>query len=173
MWDTGCGIAAEHLQAIFNEFHQLANPERDRRKGLGLGLAIVQRWQTVPRTPRCMRLRPARGPVFRLYLPPWHQACRTRAPAWQPIPTQRLHGLRLLVVDDDAAVRQGMEVSLSSWGCQCLCVDSSTSALAALAHMPAPDVVITDFRLRHEETGKQVLQALQAQLGRARYQPSS
>lgn len=60
-----------------------------------------------------------------------------------------------------------MEALLSSWGCQCLCVDSSTSALAALAHMPAPDVVITDFRLRHEETGKQVLQALQAQLGRA------
>jgi len=167
VWDTGCGIAAEHLQAIFNEFHQLANPERDRRKGLGLGLAIVQRLADTMHTEVQVRSRPARGSVFRLYLPPWHQALPDEGPSLATIPTQRLHGLRLLVVDDDAAVRQGMEALLSSWGCQCLCVDSSTSALAALAHMPAPDVVITDFRLRHEETGKQVLQALQAQLGRA------
>ena len=167
VWDTGCGIAAEHLQAIFNEFHQLANPERDRRKGLGLGLAIVQRLADTMHTEVQVRSRPARGSVFRLYLPPWHQALPDEGPSLAAIPTERLHGLRLLVVDDDAAVRQGMEALLSSWGCQCLCVDSSTSALAALAHMPAPDVVITDFRLRHEETGKQVLQALQAQLGRA------
>ena len=43
VWDTGMGIPAEHLQSIFEEFHQVDNPARERGLGLGLGLAIVQR----------------------------------------------------------------------------------------------------------------------------------
>ena len=43
MWDTGIGIPQHQWDDIFQEFLQLDNPERDRRKGLGLGLAIVHR----------------------------------------------------------------------------------------------------------------------------------
>ena len=43
MWDTGVGIAESDLGRIFDEFVQLGNPERDRRKGLGLGLSIARR----------------------------------------------------------------------------------------------------------------------------------
>ena len=43
VWDSGMGVATEEQQKIFQEFYQLDNPERDRRKGLGLGLAVVQR----------------------------------------------------------------------------------------------------------------------------------
>jgi signal transduction histidine kinase len=42
VWDTGIGIPPAQQQEVFREFHQLGNPERDRRKGLGLGLAIVR-----------------------------------------------------------------------------------------------------------------------------------
>jgi signal transduction histidine kinase len=43
VWDTGPGIPEHELERIFIEFQQLDNPERDRSKGLGLGLAICQR----------------------------------------------------------------------------------------------------------------------------------
>ena len=41
--DSGIGIAQEHQQKVFEEFYQVENPERDRNKGLGLGLSIVER----------------------------------------------------------------------------------------------------------------------------------
>lgn len=42
VWDTGIGVAPADQSEIFREFHQLGNPERDRRKGFGLGLAIAR-----------------------------------------------------------------------------------------------------------------------------------
>ena len=75
-------------------------------------------------------------------------------------------GLKVLAIYDDEAVRLGMQSLLQSWGCQCMTAESSADALEVLEDV-TPDIIITDFRLRHEETGKQVLQALQAQLGRA------
>lgn len=165
VWDTGRGIAPEHLEDIFKEFHQLDNPERDRRKGLGLGLAIVQRLAQAMHTQVEVRSRRGRGSVFRLWLTPWHGALIDEA----PVPEQdaaSLRGLKVLVIDDDAAVLLGMQSLLTSWGCRCLCAESSADALARLHNMPAPDVIVTDFRLRHGETGKQALQALRARLQR-------
>ena len=43
VWDTGIGIPANELQAIFEEYHQIDNAARERSRGLGLGLSIVQR----------------------------------------------------------------------------------------------------------------------------------
>lgn len=171
VWDTGSGIAPEHLDDIFREFHQLSNPERDRRKGLGLGLAIVQRLAREMQARVEVRSRPGRGSVFRLWLPAWHGALEDEAPTpAQDAPDSSrgiLAGLRVLVIDDDEAVRLGMQSLLESWGCVCLCVESSADALARLRHMPEPDVIATDFRLRNEETGKQALQALRGHLQRA------
>ena len=168
VWDTGCGIAPEHLSDIFKEFHQLGNPERDRRKGLGLGLAIVQRLAQQMGTHVEVRSRPGHGSVFRLWLPAWHGTLVDDA----PIPARdegHLVGLRVLVVDDDDAVRLGMQSLLESWGCACRCAQSRAEALAQLrtgGQDAEPDLIVTDFRLRDEETGKQVLQALRAYLGR-------
>lgn len=41
--DTGVGISAEHQERLFEEFFQVQNDERDRRKGFGLGLAVARR----------------------------------------------------------------------------------------------------------------------------------
>ena len=43
VWDTGVGIAAGERERVFQEYYQIGNPERDRAKDLGLGLAIVRR----------------------------------------------------------------------------------------------------------------------------------
>lgn len=166
VWDTGCGIAPAHQQEVFKEFHQLGNPERDRRKGLGLGLAIVQRLAQAMHTQVEVRSRLGRGSVFRLWLTPWRGALVDEAVA-STHDGASLAGRRVLVVDDDEPVRLGMQSLLASWGCHCLCAESAADALARLHQMPQPDVVVTDFRLRHEETGRQVLDTLRAHLQRS------
>lgn len=170
VWDTGCGIAPEHLQEVFKEFHQLGNPERDRRHGLGLGLAIAQRLAQAMGAQVQVRSRPGRGSVFRLWLVPWRGAlldgpAEAQAEAAAP-GDARLEGLQVLVIDDDAAVRAGMQALLHSWQCACVCAESTAQALAALAQMPQPDVIVTDFRLRQGATGRQALDALRRQLAR-------
>ncbi|WP_010463889.1 ATP-binding response regulator [Acidovorax radicis] len=162
VWDTGPGIPRSQWENIFKEFHQLGNPERDRRKGLGLGLAIVQRLAREMGTSVEVLSQPGRGSVFRLWLDRWQGALEDdTAPAPD---TGNLVGLKVLAIDDDEAVRIGMQSLLHSWGCQCITAESSADALECLEDI-TPDLIITDFRLRHEETGKQVLQALRAYLG--------
>ncbi len=165
VWDTGAGIPEHQWENIFHEFHQLGNPERDRRKGLGLGLAIVQRLVHEMKTSVELRSRPGQGSVFRLWLDRWQDALEDdAAPA---LNASGLRGLTVLAIDDDEAVRLGMRTLLQSWGCECLTAQSSADALDVLDMLDdvTPDLIITDFRLRHEETGKQVLQALRAYLG--------
>ena len=162
VWDTGAGIPPSQWDNIFKEFHQLGNPERDRRKGLGLGLAIVQRLAREMKTSVEVLSHPGRGSVFRLWLDRWQGALEddtTLAPD-----AGSLRGLKVLAIDDDEAVRTGMQSLLHSWGCLCITAESSADALECLEDI-TPDLIITDFRLRHEETGKQVLQALRAYLG--------
>ena len=162
VWDTGPGIPRSEWDNIFKEFHQLGNPERDRRKGLGLGLAIVQRLAREMHTAVEVRSTPGQGSVFRLWLDRWQGALQDDT---APAPDGRiLAGLKVLAIDDDEAVRMGMQSLLQSWGCVCTTAESSADALDCLEDM-TPDLIITDFRLRHEETGKQVLQALRAYLG--------
>jgi len=65
-WDTGCGIPVDQQGLIFQEFYQIGNPERDRTRGLGLGLAIVQRLTQILDTPMRMQSRVDNGSVFKL-----------------------------------------------------------------------------------------------------------
>ncbi len=181
IWDSGTGIAPEHLGDIFKEFHQLGNPERDRRKGLGLGLAIVQRLVTEMQAEVEVRSRLGRGSVFRLWLQPWQGALLLDdGPARSD--AADLARLRVWVIDDDETVCLAMQMLLHSWGCLCRTATSAQEVLtrvrldddiginghADVSDWPqqqAPDVIITDFRLRHEQTGRQVLEALRGHWG--------
>ena len=69
MIDSGVGIPAERREEVFKEFVQLNNTERDRAKGLGLGLAIVRRLADLLALPLILRSRPGRGTVFTLLVP--------------------------------------------------------------------------------------------------------
>ena len=163
VWDTGMGIAADQHEAIFREFHQLGNPERDRRKGLGLGLAIVDGLARAMSVDVSLRSRPGRGSVFRLTLP------ISRAP-WQPVAVRGheepdLSGLRVLLIDDDETVLAAMSDLLASWGCWCEAVPSGEGALAVLANFD-PDVLLVDYRLRSHRTGLQAVDLVRQRLGR-------
>lgn len=163
VWDTGIGIPATEHQRIFKEFLQLDNPERDRTKGLGLGLAIVQGLCRVTGTSVHLHSVLGRGSVFRLTLP---LAVGVVVDA-QGVDSRHLpsvQGLRVLVVDDEAPVRHSMQQLLNSWGCECTVAVDFADAVH-LAKNTAPQVLLTDYRLPHGATGKEVIEALRQHCG--------
>lgn len=162
VWDTGIGIAPENQQAVFREFLQLANPERDRQNGLGLGLAIVDGLARRLGHPLALASRPQRGSVFRLSLP-----LATEVPAevsrsghtWLPG-----FDASVLLIEDDQIVRDGMLCVLRDWGCECRGAESAEEALA-LARERMPDLVVSDFRLRGTRNGLAAISALRELAG--------
>ncbi|MBV8681062.1 MAG: hybrid sensor histidine kinase/response regulator [Aquitalea sp.] len=164
VWDSGIGIPRSQQQEVFREFHQLGNPERDRRKGLGLGLAIVRGLAQTMGLRVELQSRPGRGSVFRLHMPLASGLPEMATTVSSPVPQLPLHAVPVLVIDDDYAVRSAMEALLGCWGCHIRTVESGQQALDCLDSFK-PQVVIADYRLRGNQTGQQVLKQICQQLG--------
>lgn len=163
--DTGIGIPAEQHREIFREFYQLNNPERDRTKGLGLGLAIVERLASLLRYRIELQSAPGRGSCFTLFLPLGDRGMAAAA-ASEAVALERhdVAGLRVLVIDDEVAVRKGMRALLQGWSCEALLADCADDALAVL-NGDAPDVIIADYRLRNGKTGVDAIERVRARFG--------
>lgn len=162
VWDTGIGIETSQQQEVFREFHQLGNPERDRRKGLGLGLAIVSGLVRTLEHELDLQSTLSRGSVFRLFVPV------TSAVLPQPLldsasPPMHPLQVRVLLIDDDESVRGGMLQLLRSWGCECDVAESLEEALQ-IALCKRPNVIISDYRLREQHTGIEAIEALRQEL---------
>ena len=153
VWDTGIGIPEDQYEAIFREFHQLANPQRDREQGLGLGLAIVERTARVLGLPLTLRSRVGRGSVFSL-LVPYGDPAQIRDSEHTHL-SPGLDGLRLLVIEDERQIRTAMTVLLEGWRCEVLAVASGPEADVALLARPlfSPDAILADYRLPGGEDG--------------------
>lgn len=163
VWDTGIGVAPAHQQEVFHEFHQLGNPERDSHKGLGLGLAIAEGLARTLGHSLWLTSTLQRGSVFRLALPIATAATSSvelDAPEYGKV---RSINVRVLVIDDDEAVCVGMFHLLRNWGCACDVAGSIEEALE-LARIHAPDLVISDYRLREQRTGLEAIAALRTLL---------
>jgi signal transduction histidine kinase/CheY-like chemotaxis protein len=162
VWDTGPGIPPDKHREIFTEFYQIDNPERDRRKGLGLGLAIVDRLVRLLDIRLEFKSRVGRGSLFRLVVPLAPDIPREGTPpASLPAASPDLSGIFILVIDDEIEIRDAMATVIESWGCEVRTADSGQAALAVLAGCTRqPDLLITDYRLRQGETGIAVIQAL-------------
>jgi signal transduction histidine kinase len=167
VWDTGVGIPAEHQQDIFREFYQIGNPERDRSKGLGLGLNIVDRTARLLGHELKLCSVPGHGTRFRLELPlaPAGDLQALMA-AEQPQQLVDVRGLRILVIEDDRQSAQALRGLLDSWGCVVAVVEGLQGALTVVDGGFVPDLVLSDFRLRAGESGMQTLQTLRTQLER-------
>lgn len=149
--DNGPGIPADQQQAIFKEFVQLNNAARDRSKGLGLGLAIVDRLCRLLGHRIRVRSAPGRGTTFVLELPrvPDVHELLQDPPTIPPIARKRaneLEGLRVLVVEDDELVRRGTAGLLASWGCTVTEAGSLVQVRSSCAELPF-DLVVCDYRL--------------------------
>ncbi|MDE2605128.1 MAG: hybrid sensor histidine kinase/response regulator [Burkholderiales bacterium] len=168
--DSGIGIAPEHQSRVFEEFYQVSNPGRDRSLGLGIGLSIVKRLSHLLAHP--VELKSVLGLSTRL---------RIRLPAASPQPMQAVDpapprslgsapwrpSTRVLVLDDEADVREAMCRLLRSHEIEVEVVSSETEAVAALDKATQGSnpfsLLICDFRLSDGDDGLQVGQALSQQ----------
>ena len=166
--DTGRGIPEDQFEEIFVEFHQLHNPQRDRRQGLGLGLAIVKRLANLLGHPIKVASKLERGACFSISVPlakEPSQLVQPALPAYLAV-NQSLAGCKLLVLDDDIAVREGMGGLLTLWGCEVVCAASPEEATMRLAEMADKlDLLIVDYRLPDNVSGIDVARSLLAGLG--------
>lgn len=155
--DSGCGIPVDEQGRVFEEFYQLDNPERDRANGLGLGLSIVARLAKLLALRLEMVSREGVGTAFYVILP-----LAQAAPA--PVTAQSsvagsLAGRQVLVVDDELAVRSGMQALLVELGARVSLADGTAQAVA-LAALDRPDLALVDFRLRGQDSGLLAVQSL-------------
>ncbi len=163
--DNGPGIAAEEQEAIFHEFVQLDNPERNRAKGLGLGLAIVRRLTDLLDHPLFLRSVPGQGALFAVELPA--AAPGVVAEGGHPTPGQALNGLHVALVDDDDLALAGTVGLLESWGCQVTAADSQAAILAALAAAGTPpDIILSDYQIAGTADGLEIVRQLRQHFGR-------
>ena len=164
VYDTGIGIPAAKQDDIFREFYQLGNPERDRHKGLGLGLAIARGIADSLGHALSLSSREGQGSVFRIRVPRTREAVTddVRAPDVPEgaDPNGALAGTRIVIVDDDAIVRDAMVALLTGWGCVCWAFERPDDAIGALFREPAPDVLVCDYRLREGQTGAEAIALL-------------
>lgn len=162
--DTGTGIDRQQLPHIFDEFYQINNSERDRNKGLGLGLSIVQHMAKLLGHRIKVRSTPGKGSCFSIAAPIclMTDQCDQEEFYEPEIDDGDLVGMFVLVIDDDFAILQGMRALLLSWGCEVLVVESEEELMRELSahHYQPPDLVISDYRLRSEHTGLEVIKTL-------------
>ena len=158
VWDTGSGIAPEHLVSVFDEFYRIDDHSGTgltdgSQSGLGLGLATVQRLAQLLDTKVQAESRLGRGSVFHFELP---LASTGALPiAIEDDLSNALAGRRVLVLDDDPAILSGVRFLLRSWGCEVAIAEDRQQALEAIENWPAPaDIVICDLQLR---TGERAL----------------
>ncbi|MFK8399570.1 NahK/ErcS family hybrid sensor histidine kinase/response regulator [Pseudomonas sp. BGr12] len=161
VWDTGRGIPADQLQAIFLEFNQLDAGRTANRRGVGLGLAIVDRIAGILGCRVQVRSVPGRGSVFSLEVPlvrdlpqPGLVESGPRPVTGDPLP-----GRRLLVIDNEEAILASMAALLGQWGCEVLVATSYEEALQALDGK-APEVILADYHLDHGRTGCEAVRGL-------------
>ncbi|HYH17172.1 MAG TPA: PAS domain S-box protein [Azospirillum sp.] len=169
--DTGMGIPSDHLERIFEEFHQVGNPERDRTQGLGLGLAIVRRLSRLLRHPVAVRSilggDSGGGSEFCITVPLGHAAGAELALPTPPAAASG-RGRLAVLVDDDAIVLMGLKMILADWGYEVLTAGSADQAMERLEDEGRrPDIVVADYRLREGRVGTEAILRVRERYGAA------
>jgi len=165
VFDTGIGIAKSKLNTVFREFLRLEEGVREAQ-GLGLGLSIVDRIARVLRFEIQIESHQGVGTRFSVILP------RAEAPAAAPdaaAPPEmqrqvRLAGMRVLCVDNDARILDGMRLLLEGWGCAVEAHTGSQGVAQRAAGMPPPDLILADYHL-DGENGLDVIAWLRQRFG--------
>jgi signal transduction histidine kinase/CheY-like chemotaxis protein len=162
VWDSGRGIPDDKRCEIFQEFRQLDNPQRDRRKGLGLGLAIVERLVKLLDHSLELRSRPGVGSMFAISLPRGRREDYVPGDAAGQIVVDRdVANSLILVIDDELDVRDSMVALLGKWRCEVVAAQSFPEMLEKLvAVQRLPDLIVSDFRLSGAENGIEVVARL-------------
>ncbi|HUK03184.1 MAG TPA: hybrid sensor histidine kinase/response regulator, partial [Steroidobacteraceae bacterium] len=160
--DTGVGIPAAQLAYIYDEFYQVGVPANSSREGYGLGLSIVQRLVKLLNVRLEVISEVGKGSVFTLFLPQAQATVSglqsTEARPWQA-ERAAAGGAQVLLVEDDASVRDATGMLLRVEGYRVTAVASLSEAVRAAAER-APELLVTDYHLGNRELGTEVIAAL-------------
>lgn len=168
--DTGIGISDAALQEIYEEFYQVSNPERDRQKGLGLGLSIVKRTADLLEHNISVTSTMEKGSIFSISLP---QAKLVNIDNCDAPDTTEVTELEssiqaenklVLIIDDEESIREGLTSMLTLWEYQVITATDLDDAIQQLqTRNQQPDVIISDYRLRENRTGVEAIKAIHQQ----------
>jgi CheY-like chemotaxis protein/anti-sigma regulatory factor (Ser/Thr protein kinase) len=161
VYDTGPGIAPQRQTQMYAEFNRLEQDSPWGEKGLGLGLSICDRLAKLMHHSLSFASHPGRGSVFGVRVAREVGSRRARsverhAPAPEP---GNLHGMRVLCVDNDAAILDGMEALLGQWGVAVLKARNSAEA-TQLCGQSGIDTILADYHLGDGTDGIELLKGL-------------
>jgi two-component system, sensor histidine kinase len=164
--DTGIGIPENLLSRVFDEFYQIGNQERDREHGLGLGLSIVDRATRLlgHEVTLCSRL--GKGSSFGVVVP----LVQVKELEVQPVclphrEHNELSGRLIAVIENDGAIRVGLQHLLQTWGYRVMVADSADAMIEQLETQGEVDMVISDFGLHGPQNGIAAIAALRQRRG--------
>ncbi len=161
VYDTGPGIALHQRQEMYAEFSRLEHDSPWGEKGLGLGLSICDRLAKLMQHTLSFASHPGRGSMFGVRLARDIGARGARgADRHLPAPDfGDLQGVRVLCVDNDRAIIDGMEALLGQWGVQVLTASNSSEA-AMWCGQCRVDTILADYHLGDEVDGIELLHRL-------------
>ncbi|WP_048296574.1 PAS domain-containing hybrid sensor histidine kinase/response regulator [Pseudomonas aeruginosa] len=168
VWDTGVGIAADKLGEIFQEFKRGESQRCHQDRGLGLGLAIVDKIARMLGHRVRVGSLPGKGSCFAIEVPLARHAPRSRA---EPLASaddlrERLRGSRVWVLDNDAAICAGMRTLLEAWGCRVVTALSEEDLARQVDNYHAEaDLLIVDYHLDDQRNGVDAVAAINARRG--------
>jgi two-component system, sensor histidine kinase len=169
VWDTGVGIPTGKLELIFEEFYQIDNPERDRSRGLGMGLAIVRRLCNLLEHSLEVHSVPGRGTLFRVVVPtgsPYDPTQPSLEAETRPPRTDVQ--VTVLLIDDERAIREATSELLRPLQVDVLTAGTIGEAVELAKQATSPiDVILSDWRLRGTETGVEAVRAVRKVCGEA------
>lgn len=165
VWDTGPGIPENRLQDIFREFQQLEEQQKGGKKGVGLGLAIVERIAQMLNHRICVLSNQGKGTMFSVEVP----ISRAR---FQPVARQSvtdynsaMQGQKLLVIDNEENILVSMQALLEQWNCEVSVAASEAQAIQlCIDNRLKPDLIVADFHLDGNATGVEAITGLRKHL---------
>jgi two-component system CheB/CheR fusion protein len=164
--DTGVGIPDQQLSLIFEEFYQVDNVGRDRRKGLGLGLAIVNRLACLLDHPISVRSAVGRGTAFEVSVPLAEAAAAAAAPCSASEGIAGENGSLIALIDDDPDVLDSLQMFVEQLGYGVVAAATAGQAVEELRRRHhAPDAIVADYRLEGGQTGSDAIRTLREAFG--------
>jgi two-component system, sensor histidine kinase len=164
--DTGIGIPPDQIAYIYDEFYQVGVPANSSRDGYGLGLSIVQRLVKLLNLRLEVTSEVGAGSVFSLILPVGSSLedtdrQGTSHPVQRSAPEETYH---ILLVEDDAGVRDATRLLLKVEGYRVTAVSSLSEAMDS-GQERVPDLLVSDYHLKNGELGTHVINAVRARWG--------
>lgn len=164
--DNGIGVPDSEQHKIFQAFYQVNNPERHYKKGIGLGLSIVKRTVELMNGHLKFRSTWGKGCHFSIYfaVPEIKSDLSMKETSFDLEETPFHLKANILIVEDDERVVEALVALFENWGLQTQTAYDVETALQTLTHF-TPDLILFDYQLRHDQTGLEMLESVQQQLG--------